>query len=77
MDSTQQPPHSQRHFLREEAGLIAGLITLAVFFIMAGTWFPSMSGTKFLLLFAWLFPVMLWLSFGAVHHADCLAVKQG
>ncbi len=77
MNLTKHPVQSQRHFLREEAGLIAGLITLAIFLAMAGTWFPSISGTKSLLLFTWLFPVMLWLSFGVVHHADCLAVKLG
>ncbi|MDJ0804805.1 MAG: hypothetical protein QNJ48_15650 [Desulfobacterales bacterium] len=64
--------------IKEEAGLIAGVITLAVFLTVGGGWLSAMSGwLQPLLLFGWLFPVMLWLSFGVVHHADGLAIKLG
>ena len=64
--------------VRQEAGLIAGLATLTAFFVFGGGWLSSMSGwVTPLLYFCWLFPVMLWLSFGVVHHADCLAIKLG
>ena len=64
--------------VKKEAGLIAGLVTLAAFFVFGGGWLSSMSGwVTPLLYFCWLFPVMLWLSFGVVHHADCLAIKLG
>ncbi|MFL3653588.1 MAG: calcium:proton antiporter [Halioglobus sp.] len=64
--------------IRRESGLIVGLITLVIFLVLGGGWLSQLSGWATpLLLFAWLFPVMLWLSFGVVHHADCLAVKLG
>ena len=64
--------------IKEEAGLIVGLITLAIFLAMGGEWLSGMSGWLTpLFLFSWLFPVMLWLSFGVVHHADGLAIKLG
>ena len=63
---------------KEEVGLLIGLATL-VFFLTAGSTFLSnLSGWLTpLALFVWLFPVMLWLSFRVVAHADCLAVKLG
>jgi Ca2+:H+ antiporter len=64
--------------IRRESGLIVGLVTLVIFLVLGGGWLSQLSGWATpLLLFAWLFPVMLWLSFGVVHHADCLAVKLG
>ena len=64
--------------IKEEAGLIAGLITLAVFLTVGGGWLTAMSGWLMpVIMFCWLFPIMLWLSFGVVHHADCLAIKLG
>ncbi|MDE0929535.1 MAG: hypothetical protein OSA77_02530 [Halioglobus sp.] len=64
--------------IRRESGLVVGLITLVIFLALGGGWLSQLSGwTTPLLLFGWLFPVMLWLSFGVVHHADCLAVKLG
>ncbi len=64
--------------LKEEAGLLAGLVTLSFFLIYGKTWLANMSGailpTAF---FFWLFLTMLWLSFGVVKHADCLAIKLG
>lgn len=64
--------------IREEVGLIIGLVTLIIFFMMGNAWLTNMSGW-FLpsSLFFWLFPAMLWLSFGVVKHADCLAIKLG
>jgi Ca2+:H+ antiporter len=64
--------------IKRESGLIAGLVTLAIFLVLGGGWLNQMSGwVTPLLLFIWLFPIMLWLSFGVVHHADCLAIKLG
>lgn len=64
--------------IKEEIGLLAGFITLISFLIAGNTWLTGMSGWGLpTLLFLWLFPAMLWLSFGVVKHADCLAVKLG
>jgi len=64
--------------IKRESGLVVGLVTLFIFLMFGGGWLSQLSGsTTPLLLFLWLFPVMLWLSFGVVHHADCLAVKLG
>ena len=63
---------------RREVGLLAGLLTLAAMVAFGDHWLNSMSGRWIpLLLFAWLFASMLWLSFSVVHHADCLAAKLG
>lgn len=68
----------KRKFIREEIGLMAGLLTLVVFFVMGNTWLADLSGwAQPMLLFFWLFPTMLWLSFGVVKHADCLAIQLG
>jgi Ca2+:H+ antiporter len=70
--------HGSLEIIKRESGLFVGLITLFIFLLLGGGWLSQMSGsTTPLLLFCWLFPVMLWLSFGVVHHADCLAVKLG
>ncbi|WP_136799748.1 calcium:proton antiporter [Desulfosediminicola ganghwensis] len=65
-------------FVKEEVGLLAGLITLACFLLLGKASLTNMSGavlpTAF---FFWLFLIMLWLSFGVVKHADCLAIKLG
>ncbi len=64
--------------IKEEAGLIVGVITLITFMTVGNEWLSSMSGwlmTAFM--FSWLFPAMLWLSFNVVHHADGLAIKLG
>lgn len=64
--------------IKQESGLIAGVLTLALFLLFGGEWLSSMSGAVTpVLMFCWLFPVMLWLSFGVVHHADGLAIKLG
>jgi len=64
--------------LKEEAGLLAGVLTLVSFLIFGKGWLTNMSGAVFpTILFFWLFLTMLWLSFGVVKHADCLAIKLG
>ncbi len=61
-----------------EAGLLVGVATLVIFLLWGGDWISALSGWVFpLVIFAWLFASMLWLSFGVVHHADCLAIKLG
>jgi Ca2+:H+ antiporter len=78
MDASHVHAISPGAIIREEAGLIAGVVTLAVFLTAGSGWLASMSGWRTpLLLFGWLFPVMPWLSFGVVHHADGLAIKLG
>ena len=63
---------------RDEPGLGVGIVTLIIFLVFGSGWLTGMSGVIFSLgLFAWLFSVMLWLSFGVVKHADCLAIKLG
>ncbi|MEM1154278.1 MAG: hypothetical protein AAGI44_09060 [Pseudomonadota bacterium] len=66
------------HTLKRESGLLVGLFTLGAFLVFGDAWLSSLSGTVApLVFFCWLFPVMLWLSFGVVHHADGLAIKLG
>ena len=66
------------NIFREELGLAAGLITLAFFLLIGNSWLYNLSDWVMpSFLFAWLFPIMLWLSFGVVRHADCLAIKLG
>ncbi len=70
--------YAPMEIIRRESGLIVGLITLVIFLVLGGGWLSHLSGWATpLALFAWLFPVMLWLSFGVVHHADCLAARLG
>ena len=55
-----------------------GIITAVIFFTSGYVLMGDLSNTLvFSLLFGWLFAVMLWLSFGVVRHADCLAVILG
>lgn len=78
MAKEQSQKHSRLGAMKKEAGLIAGLMTLVMFLVFGGGWLSSLSGWFTpLLLFSWLFPIMLWQSFGVVHHADCLAIKLG
>jgi Ca2+:H+ antiporter len=45
---------------------------------IGANWFADLSDpVVYFALFAWLFAVMLWLSFAVVRHADCLAIKLG
>jgi Ca2+:H+ antiporter len=64
--------------LKEETGLLIGLVTLACFLLLGKDWLTDMSGAILpTVFFCWLFVSMLWLSFGVVRHADCLAIKLG
>jgi len=63
---------------RSEMALWIGIITTIVFFIVGKSWLMDLSNPlKFGFFFIWLFIVMLWLSFGVVRHADCLAILLG
>tara|TARA_R100000027_G_scaffold61057_2_gene52191 strand:+ start:1414 stop:2511 length:1098 start_codon:yes stop_codon:yes gene_type:complete len=58
--------------------LWVGIATTIVFLTVGGAWAKDLNSV-FVAggLFAWLFAVMLWLSFGVVRHAECLAIKLG
>lgn len=65
-------------WLRQEASLVASGCTLAVFQFSGDEWLveltdPMLAGV----VFACLFGVMLWASFGVVRHADALADLLG
>ena len=63
---------------RSEMALWIGIITTLVFFVVGQNWLIDLSNPlKYGFLFIWLFIVMLWLSFGVVRHADCLAILLG
>lgn len=69
---------SEPSAIKREAGLLVGIATLVVFLLWGSDWLGTLSGWVFpLVIFVWLFTSMLWLSFGVVHHADCLAIKLG
>jgi len=72
MTATKKPFH------RGELSLITGLATAGLFLVFGEAWLKDLSAIPVTLaLFAWLFAIMLWSSFGVVKHADCLAVKLG
>ena len=78
MDNSHAAIYSPKIIIKEEAGLIVGVITLTIFMTVGSEWLFAMTGWLTpVLLFSWLFPVMLWLSFRVVHHADGLAIKLG
>ena len=55
-----------------------GIATTIAFLTFGTEMLGDLSDTfKFCAIFAWLFAVMLWLSFGVVRHADCLAIVLG
>lgn len=63
---------------RTEAGLIFGVLTMAIFQVFGTPWVANLENTfKAVGLFLWLFMAILTLSFGVVRHADCLAVLLG
>ena len=63
---------------RSEMALWIGIITTLIFLFVGKSWLVDLSNPlKYGLLFLWLFLVMLWLSFGVVRHADCLAIILG
>src|SRR5210317_1448776 len=63
---------------RSEMPLWFGIVTTLVLMSIGANWFADLSDpVVYFVLFAWLFAVMLWLSFAVVRHADCLAIKLG
>ncbi len=66
------------NIFRSEASLWTGVVTTLLFFSFGSAWLGDLSMSMMtVVLFIWLFAVMLWLSFGVVRHADCLAVILG
>jgi len=64
--------------LKSELGLIAGVITTALFFTVGKDWLADLTSLPWLILmFVWLFGVMIWCAFGVVRHADALAEILG
>jgi Ca2+:H+ antiporter len=64
--------------LRSELGLAAGVVTTLLVMTIGRTWLADLGDPlRSLVLFAWIFAVMLWLSFSVVRHADALAIKLG
>jgi Ca2+:H+ antiporter len=64
--------------IKSELALCVGIVAVLVFYI-GGSALLGENGNAFAAAgsFATIFAVMLWLSFGVVHHAECLAVKLG
>lgn len=64
--------------LRSELALWVGILTTIVFWTVGVAWLEGLDGAGMAgVLFLWLFSSMLWLSFGVVRHAECLAIKLG
>lgn len=77
-ESNHRENASPRSVFREEMALWAGALTALIVLFAGGSWFGHLDNPLlFGFLFGWLFAVMLWLSFGVVKHADCLAIKLG
>jgi Ca2+:H+ antiporter len=64
--------------MKDVARLSVAWITVALFLLFGSTWLaePISTGTA-ALLFAWLFPTMLWSAFGAIEASDKLAEILG
>jgi Ca2+:H+ antiporter len=73
--------HSSKHargLLREELPLWVGAVSVLILMSVGAPWLKDLSNPlAYGLLFAWVFGIMLWLSFSVVKHADCLAIKLG
>ena len=64
--------------VRSEMPLWLGIVTTLLLMSIGADWFADLSDpVVYFVLFAWLFAVMLWLSFAVVRHADCLAIMLG
>ncbi len=62
----------------EELQFWVGLVTVALFIYFGTSWLADLSNSAWYgCLLVWLFAAMLWLSFGVVRHAECLAVILG
>ncbi|MBC2600894.1 calcium:cation antiporter [Puniceicoccus vermicola] len=69
---------AKKGIFRSEMALWVGILTTLIFFTVGASWVKELgSGIAAGGIFLWLFAVMLWLSFGVVKHAECLAVKLG
>jgi Ca2+:H+ antiporter len=67
-----------QNVIRSETGLWVGAITVFLFLVFGNSWLSDFSDSlKTTGIFIWLFVVILWLAFGVVRHAECLAVKLG
>ncbi len=63
---------------REELALFAGIGSVILFTIFGDSWLSDLDRHHISVpLFAWLFAVMVWCSFGVVRHADSLADLLG
>lgn len=76
--SRAEPAQPVRSLVAVEAPAIAGAITFLIFFAFGDTLFSDLHRHAFtVLMFAWLFGVMMWGSFGVMHHADAVAARLG
>lgn len=63
---------------RAEMGLFAAIATALAFMRFGESWLGELSSDlQGAFLFAWIFGVMMWGSFGVVRHAEALAAKLG
>jgi Ca2+:H+ antiporter len=61
-----------------ESAIFSGVVTLVIFFTVGASWLADLSvPAKYGGLFVWIFAVMIWLAFRAVHHAESLAELMG
>jgi len=73
-----RPSQSPLGILRNELGLIAGVVTTVLFFTVGKSWLADLNSLPWLgLMFVVLFGVMIWCAFGVVRHADALAEILG
>ncbi|MCG6857039.1 MAG: calcium:proton antiporter [Salaquimonas sp.] len=64
--------------IRSEAAFIVTALSAVVFYTIGKAWLDNLGHPiLFTVLFLWLFGAMLWSSFSAVRHADCLAILLG
>lgn len=75
---SQRSPWRPDLLARREASLLVGIVSVVIFTIFGGGWLGDLANPVWSsFMFAWLFAVMLWASFGVVRHADGLAVRLG
>jgi len=75
---SQRSPWRPDLLARREASLLVGIVSVVIFTIFGGGWLGDLANPVWAsFMFAWLFAVMLWASFGVVRHADGLAVRLG
>ena len=75
---SQRSPWRPDILARREASLLVGIVSVVIFTIFGGGWLGDLANPVWaFFMFAWLFAVMLWASFGVVRHADGLAVRLG